>query len=250
MQGRDLTFFAQAAGMNFEPAPGAIANGLRIADKLPIHQPTWYFIYLFTLAGLIAWIRLYYGNILVQTVEAATNYQATSKMYNDNSLLKKQLDRFLHLVYFFSIAFFLLVLEQQKGFHPFDLKGPWLLLFNLGLLTGLFLFRVVLHSITGVLFNCVGTVREYLYNMFIFNKLLGLSVLPFIFLLLYTPEVLQKILFWVSVLVASGIIFMRLIRGLVFSYRKDISIFYMFLYLCALEISPLVLLYRWLEGML
>ena len=32
--------------------------------------------------------------------------------------------------------------------------------------------------------------------------------------------------------------------------KKDISIFYMFLYLCALEISPLVLLYRWLEGML
>jgi len=250
MQGRDFTFFAHVTGMNFEPGTGAIANGLQMADKLQIHQPTWYFIYLFVLAGLIAWIRLYYGNILVQTVEAATNFQATSKLYNDNSLLKKQLDRFLHLVYFISIAFFLLVLEQSTGFHPFELKGAWLLLFNLGLLTGLFLFRVVLHSIAGVLFNCVGTVREYLYNMFIFNKLLGLAAVPFIFLILYTPDVLQKILFWASVLVASGIIFMRLIRGLVFSYRKDISIFYLFLYLCALEISPLVLLYRWLEGML
>jgi hypothetical protein len=250
MQGLDLTFFAHLKGMNFEPVTGVITSGMQMTEKLQIQQPTWYFIYLFALAGLIAWIRLYYGNILVQTVEAATNFQATSKMYNDNSLLKKQLDRFLHLVYFFSIAFFLLVLEQRTGFHPFDLKGAWLLLFNLGLLMGLFLFRVVLHSIAGALFNCVGTVREYLYNMFIFNKLLGLSALLFIFLILYTPELLQTIFFWASLLVASGIIFMRLIRGLVFSYRKEISIFYMFLYLCALEISPLVLLYRWLEGML
>ncbi len=250
MQGRDFTLFADVTGVDFETAPGAVINGLQIADKLQIHQPTWYFIYLFTLAGLIAWIRIYYGNILFQTVQAATNFQATSKMYDDNSLLKKQLDRFLHLVYFFSIAFFLLVLEQRTGLSPLGLKGVWLLLFNLAILTGLFLFRVVIHSIAGILFNSLGTVREYLYNMFIFNKLLGLSALPFIFLLLYTPEVLQKVLFWVAVLVTSGIIFMRLIRGMVFSYRKDISIFYMFLYLCALEISPLVLLYRWLEGML
>ncbi len=250
MQGREFTIFSFVTGMGIRPAPGAITNGLQVADRLHIHQPTWYFIYLFLLAGLIAWIRMYYGHIFIQTFQAATNFQATSKMYNDNSLLKKQLDRFLHVLYFLSIAFTLLVLELRIGFIPFDLKGGWLLLLNLGLLSGLFLFRVVLHTIAGALFNCLGIVREYLYNMFVFNKLLGLSAVPLMFLLLYTPEVLQRILFWAAVSVFSIIIFMRLIRGMVFSYRKYISIFYMFLYLCALEISPLVLLYRWLEGLL
>jgi hypothetical protein len=46
------------------------------------------------------------------------------------------------------------------------------------------------------------------------------------------------------------IFLMRLVRGAIFSFKKDVLIFYMFLYLCALEIAPLVLLYRWLEGVL
>ena len=70
------------------------------------------------------------------------------------------------------------------------------------------------------------------------------------FLLVYTRGSIQEVFFWMSVFVLAGIIVMRIIRGIVFSYRKDVLVFYMFLYLCALEIAPLVLLYRWLEGVL
>ena len=77
-----------------------------------------------------------------------------------------------------------------------------------------------------------------------------MAVLPLVFLLVYTRGILQDLVFWLTLTVLSGIFLMRLIRGVVFSYKKDVLIFYMFLYLCALEIAPLVLLYRWLEGIL
>ena len=70
------------------------------------------------------------------------------------------------------------------------------------------------------------------------------------FLLVYTKGTLQELFFWITLLVLSCVVMMRLIRGFVFSYRKEVLIFYMFLYLCALELSPLVLLYRWLQGIL
>ena len=79
---------------------------------------------------------------------------------------------------------------------------------------------------------------------------MGMSVLPLIFLLVYTRGALQEVVFWLSISVIAVIFLMRVIRGVVFSYRKEVLIFYMFLYLCALEIAPLVLLYRWLEGIL
>ena len=250
MQVQDTTISAIFSGSGIEHAPDFTAAGLQIIEKAQVHQPIWYFIYLVLLIGLFAWIRLYYGNILIQTVQASTNFQIANKMFKNNSLLQNQLDGALYLFYFLSMAFLLYYMELRIGLFPYEIQGGLLLLFNLALLLATFLARVVLHSIIGILFNRIRIVREYLYNMFIFNKLSGLVALPLMFLLVYTKGTLQELIFWTSIFVISSIVVMRLIRAVVFSYRKEVLVFYMFLYLCALEIAPLVLLYRWLEGIL
>ena len=250
MPGHDTILLAVFTGSVAELAPGLATEGLQIIERAQTHQPTWYFVYLFLLMGLFAWIRLYYGSNLIQTVQASTNFQVANKMFKNNSLLQNQLDGALYLFYFLSMAFLLYYVELRIAVLPYGLQGGPLFLFNLTLLVVLFLGRVVLHSITGILFNRVRIIREYLYNMFIFNKLLGLVALPLLFLLVYTKGTLQEVLFWISIFTLGSIIVMRVIRAIVFSYRKEVLIFYMFLYLCALEIMPLVLLYRWLEGVL
>lgn len=250
MQGQDTTILTVFAGSGSLNEPDFAAAGLQIVEKLQTQPPTWYFIYLILLIGLFAWIRLYYGNILVQTVQASANFQVANKMFNNNSLLNKQLDSVLYLFYFLSMAFLLYYMELRIGLFPYELQGTLLFLFNLALLLALFFGRLLLHSIAGVFFNRLRIVREYLYHMFIFNKLSGLVALPLMFLLVYTRGTLQEIIFWTSIFVLSVVLLMRMIRGLQFSYKKDVLIFYMFLYLCALEIIPLVLLYRWLEGVL
>ena len=219
-------------------------------EKIQIHQPTWYFIYLVILIGIFAWIRLYYGNIFIQTVQASANFRVANRFFKDNSLLQNQIDRLLYLFYFLSMAFLLFYLELRIDQRPYGLMGSYLYLFNLGLLIGVFLARLILLNIAGFLFNRVKIMREYLYNIFIFNKLSGLLVLPLTFILVYIRGTLQGMFFIFIIFVLSVIVIMRLIRGVVFSYRKEVLFFYMFLYLCALEIAPLVLLYRWLEGIL
>ena len=250
MLNRDTVVFTISTASGFEQGPDLASVSLQLVEKIRIHEPAWYFIYLFMLLGIYAWIRLYYGKVMIQTFQASTNFQLANKMFRSNSLLQNQLDGGLYIFYFLSMAFLLYYLELKVGLLPYDLQGGLLFLFNLVLLAGLFFGRVLLHNISGFLFNSVRIVREYLYNMFVFNKLMGLVALPLIFLLVYTRGILHDIVFWTSILVLSGIIVLRLIRGLVFSYKKDVLIFYMFLYLCALEIAPLVLLYRWLEGIL
>jgi len=183
-------------------------------------------------------------------LQASVNFKLASKMFNNNSQLQNQLDGVLYLYYFLSVAFLLYHIELKTGFFPYGLQGGLLFLFNFALLSSVFLGKVVLHNIAGILFNRVRLVREYLYNMFIFNKLAGLVALPLVFLLVYTESLTQEILFWITVVVLSSLVVMRVIRAVIYSYRKEVLIFYMFLYLCALEITPLVLLYRWLEGIL
>lgn len=225
-------------------------NGMELMQKTLSIPPAWLFFFLFVLLGFFAWIRMYYGNILTQTVQACTNFQATSKMFKDHSLLQIQLDNILYVLYFLSIAFLLYVMEEKFHLKPYGLDGGLRYLFNLALLVGIFLGRITLVNLTGFLFNRIKIYKEYLYNSFIFNKLLGMVILPLLLFVVYTTGIPQKVFFWLTLATVALVLIMRLIRGVVFSFKKDVSIFYIFLYLCALEISPLVLLYRWLEGIL
>jgi hypothetical protein len=250
MVSQDSILFSLSSLPGLNPYTGPTFVSLHFAEKNQIHEPAWYFIYLFILLGIYAWISLYYGNILVQTFQASTNFNLTYRMFYSNSLLQKQLDGTLYLFYFLSLAFLVYYMELRTGLIPYNLQGILLFMFNLALLALIFFCRVILHNLTGFLFNRVKIIREYLYNMFVFNKLAGLVALPLVFLMVYTSGILQDILIWTCILALSGIFLLRVIRGMVFSYKKDVLNFYMFLYLCALEIVPVVLLYRWLEGVL
>ena len=97
--------------------------GQEILFKAVIHPPTWYFIYLFLLAGFLAWIRVYYGNLIIQTIQASVNFQVANRMFQDNSLLQNQLDRVLYLFYFLSVGFLMYDLEVRLGMAPYGLHG-------------------------------------------------------------------------------------------------------------------------------
>lgn len=212
--------------------------------------PGWLFIYLLVMLGLFAWIRIYYGNIYAGTIQASTNFLVAARMFKDKSLLQNQLDNVLYVIYFLSMAYFMFFIEERMGLVPYRLGGFLLYLFNLALLLGVFLARALLVNLMGSLFNQLVLFREYLYHTFIFNKLLGIIILPLLLFVMYTQGIVQQIFTWISFGTLGVILVMRIIRGVAFSFKKDISIFYMFLYLCALELAPLVLLYRWLEGVL
>jgi hypothetical protein len=68
--------------------------------------------------------------------------------------------------------------------------------------------------------------------------------------MVYTTGIIKEVFHWTTILILVIVILMRVVRGVVFSFKKDVLIFYMFLYLCALELVPLAILYRWLEGIL
>ncbi len=239
--------------MLFSDTMGAVEDPLSAMELIPkpqLYHPDWLFMYLLVLLGFFAWIRISYGNILIQTVQASTNFQVASRMFQDNSLLQNQLDNILYALYFLSLAFLLFHLENEGKIYPYGQEGGLLYLFNLALLLGMFFGRIIAVNLAGFLFNQIKLFREYLYNAFIFNKLLGMAVLPPLLFVVYTTGILQKVILSLTLTIIALVVVMRIIRGLVFSFKKEISLFYMFLYLCALEIVPLALLYRWLDGIL
>ena len=225
-------------------------SGLAAAEQIQVFHPAWFFYLIFALSGFLAWIISYYGTAVMQTAQASTNYNVTFRMFRDNSVLQKQMDQVLYLFYFLNMAFLLLLFEERYHLHPYALEGITLFIFNFLLLVGIFFARIVLLNVAGFLFGRINLFREYLYHIFLYNKIAGICILPLLPLMAYTEGWIKNIFYWIALVLILLIVLLRVARSIVFSFRKDVSIFYMFLYLCALETVPLILLYRWLEGTL
>jgi len=211
------------------------------------YPENWYFLFIFLDLVLFAWIRLSFGVSFERTLEASFNFQTAVRMFNDNSQLQRQLDSLLYFFYFINVAFLLLIIEGHFRLFPFGQEGLLLFLINLAGLIVYFFTRAALVRIAAYLFDRVNLVREYSYHVSNYNKIAGIVIAPFLLLLIYTPEYIRKHLFWIIIALLISIFILRIIRGLIFSWKRNIFIFYMFLYLCALEIVPLLLLFKWTE---
>ena len=211
---------------------------------------TWYFYFLLTMMIGYVFAKTYLGQLLASTFTTTVRYNIAEGVFKDNSQLQRQRDNALYGFYFLSMGFFLMLLSEILQTLPYGFSGFKLLLFYITLLVGLFFGRVLMANIVGHIFSVRNLLREYLYMGFTHNKLIGILFLPVNFILAYTSGILQKYILHIALLVIGSLIIMKIVRGIVFSWEKRIFSFYLFLYLCALEIVPILLLYKWFSTIL
>lgn len=86
-------------------------------------------------------------------------------------------------------------------------------------------------------------VGQFSFTIIIFNILLGLLLLPIDIFVAFSPPFIAKIAAYTGIALISLIFIFRQLRGLFISSRLLVSNqFYFFLYLCAVEITPWLLL--------
>lgn len=205
----------------------------------------WIFYYLFALLIGFAIARIFLGNLFTNTFIAATRYNSAASMFNDNSQLQRLRDSILNVFYFFSTALFLVFISGYFEIEPYRLTGLRLMILYFGVILVYFYSRILIVNFIGHVFYSKTLASKYMYLLHFYNKLAGVVLIPLNFLIAFTRGNLQEILLILS-LVTLGIIFlMKIIRGVVFSLKHNVLKFYLFLYLCALEIVPILMIYNW-----
>jgi len=212
---------------------------------LPGNVPAWQFVFLlFMLAGY-AVARTYLGRLSSSTFMAAVRYNNSASMYKDNSQLQRQRDSVLLLFYFLSSGFFGMIMLSRENMFPYHFTDYKLFLFLTFISLAFFYSRTVLLIFIGHVFNSRELFREHLYHGYAFNKLLGIVLVPLNLLLVYSGGILHEITIWLSIAIIIAIILLKLYRGIIFSIRHHVFNFYLFLYLCALELVPILFLIKW-----
>lgn len=112
-------------------------------------------------------------------------------------------------------------------------------------LSAIYLIKFLGLKFTGWLFNKMETADNYIFIVFVVNKMLALLLLPFIILLAFTTGSVYDVSFMLSLCLVGGFLAYRIILTFA-GIRNQVKVnpFHFFLYLCAFEIAPLLLLYK------
>ena len=209
----------------------------------PVGQE-WALIVFLLLFGGLAWVRVVdtrrFGALLRMFVYQRFLRQAV----REEELLGSGISMVFTTVFVSSGAFLLyhLMGGNSKNWFSFELTG--VLLFLL-LVAAVFLTYLVKYSVVKLIqfvFDVDRGLNEHLYNTWLLNVVLGIVLLPIVLVINFSSWQGASYLMW-GALGLVGVFFLyRLIRGIRTGIGQKVSIFYLFIYLCSLEILPLVVL--------
>jgi hypothetical protein len=100
-------------------------------------------------------------------------------------------------------------------------------------------------KVTGWLFSLTEAADSYIFIVFIVNKMMGILLLPFLFLLAFSVGKVYTIGLTLSWCLLGGLIAYRFFLTYAAIHNQvKVNPFHFFLYLCAFEIAPLLLIYK------
>ncbi len=193
---------------------------------------------------LLAWIKLAYVQFITPVLFSTFNYKEALKLYNSKNVPANSAFIILHLVFALNSGLFLLFISWHFNFNLPPVSPPLLFISASLLLVVLFALKSAALGVAGFLFDANKFFAEYAHNISLYNKIMGILLMPLIVGLLYADPGIHGILIRAGLGLGVVIYLLQLIRGLEILARKHFSVFYLILYLCAFEILPLCILYK------
>jgi len=223
------------------PSPG---NYPDTRDIERYSTPDWILYFLIASLSIIAWLRVIYFRSINGLFRALYNYQIALKLYTEPGVLKKRLFALLNFYYIAVTSIFLWIIAGYFNYSP-DL--PWklnLLQFIVMVVLLYTFYRFLIMKLAGFLFRRRELFAEAIYHNLLFNKVTGIVLAPLLFLITYTEGIYQDIAVYFVISAFTALMVLRFIRAILFIYKSVVLLFYFILYLCTLEILPVLVIIK------
>ena len=216
------------------------------AKLLNRFSPDWLFPIILLVLAIYAVLRIFYSKYFSQMIMAFINNNLTNQIVRDENLLLQRASIYLSVVFNLIAAMFLYLISIRLGWELGGLAEGWKrFLFLAGLVSAIYALKFLVLKIAGWLFDSEREMSVYIFNIFLINNVLGMALLPFVCLMAYNQALGINFLIILCVVLAGLAFLYRLFRGLTVGLSAaSFSPLYLFLYLCTLEIAPLMVVWR------
>jgi len=193
---------------------------------------------------LFATVRLIFNKYLSQLIQSTTSYSTFTRLFRERYFNLLHASFRLDVIFSLVMSLFFYQLLNNFKINMGFSKSYTVYLICLLIVIGYFTAKKLIYFILGVLTESTSEVNEYLFSIAVFNRVLGIFLLPVTAIVAFVP-ITNAELVLIGGLVIIGIFYlMSLIRGGKIFLKKHFSISYLILYLCTLEFLPLLLIYN------
>ncbi len=219
-------------------------KGLKITPR-EISTPgtDWLTIILFLAFVVLASVSAGFSKYISSLFQSLINYPTAFRMFREkNYSVLHGAFRLEVLFYFiFSIFVFQIIVlaSTNNSFYNITFFGK-----TFAVVVVYFLAKKLAYHALGSIFIDAADIAEFLFNMDNFNRGAGIILFPIVALIAYFPSENPFIAVVLGVFTTLVFYIMLLKRGISILLKKQFPIFYLFLYLCTLEILPLLLIYK------
>ena len=164
-----------------------------------------------------------------------------SQLSREGGIFGERVSLFLFSSYLLGFSLFFYKICE----YYFHIPAPFLasFLFYLEILAGIiifYLFKLGLFNLVGFIFKTSREISDYILNVYILGQISGVLLLPLIVFAAYMPN---EYVISIGLVLLVILYLYSMFRGVTIAASKvKISVYYLFLYLCTLEILPLFLI--------
>nr|WP_321406681.1 DUF4271 domain-containing protein [uncultured Carboxylicivirga sp.] len=193
------------------------------------------------IAGLV---KLTSGKYLNDIFSSIRYQQSASKLFTTFNVQNQKPGWALSFLFILSTSLLIFEYTMVMGRQPENISHFYFLLVIFGgIIVYSFLKKTIYHFV-GFVFDTTTDTKTYIFNAELLNKAFGISMLPIISVVPFVDQLTATFLLKAGLVLFVLMYLVQLLRGVKIILRSPLSIFYMFLYFCALEILPLAILIK------
>jgi hypothetical protein len=206
----------------------------------------WPSILLFTIFAIYVLIKISEPKKIFKIFISVFSLQEAKQLFREEFKLTKRMSLFLAIGFVLVTAFLIQITNRYFGLILSEQSNLNQYLFFIAVICIMYLIKFLVNYILAFISSNNDLGKEYMFNVFVYSQTIGIILFPFIVCLQFTKYPTELFLYPALVICASFYA-LRMFRGFIISVtEQNIGILYIFLYLCALEILPLLVLIKFL----
>ena len=232
-------------------AKTTLLKHLRYGEEKPL-QPLhddWIIIVILISAFLFSFVRNTFNNLVPEVTKFFLFRGINDSASRNMGELFHWQTTILNFSSFLIISLFCYIAAYLYSMIPSAMPGILSWIITLGIIIASFTLRHIVCIVVGHSSGQVEILREYLVSIYNFYRIIAFSFFILTILMTYTLLFSSRFLLTTGLIVSGILYFFRIIRLFKIFINRNTSIFYLILYLCALEILPVLITIKYLTGL-
>jgi len=224
-----------------------LKDGKEIPER-PFHED-WIILVVLVAAFLYSSIRTFSKNFFPEIIRFFSFRGVGDPVSGDIGEVYHWQSTIVNLISFFNIALFVYCAASYYEFIPAGISGIlfWAIAFlSVALIVTL---RHLVCFVTGTISGQKQIFNEYMVTVYQLYRYASLIFFVLVILLSYTDLFSAKTIFIIGLTSFLALYLMRIIRLLLIFIKRDVSVLYLILYLCALEFLPVLVTAKYFTGL-